>query len=139
MIEAIKKLFQGDGGAGAQDGFSQQEREAIIDVILLSMYADNKLDLGEQDILHQHTGSLSWDSGTYVDIYVNQAIGVTRQGLATEEGTTRLIQSIADRLDSDDAKQRVMEICEKVLLADGVKTDDELSFQQELKRYVGLG
>ena len=48
MIEFLSNLFQKDKQS---DNYTQAEREALLEIILLSTYADSHIDLSEKKIM----------------------------------------------------------------------------------------
>ncbi len=57
-MKLFEKLFNKDKTA-ARDGLSQEEREAIVDLLVLGAYTDNRLSLREEKAFGSLTGTLS--------------------------------------------------------------------------------
>jgi len=139
MLEFLGRLFRRESDSVAGDGYVQMEREALIDVILLAMYADNHLALEEQQLLKKETAALQWKGAFPLQGYVNEATSRVRKALESPAYKKELLRSVQERLFSPESRQRAYELCQEMLIVDGMKTDDEVAFQEELRRYLGLG
>ncbi len=53
----------------SSDGLVQNEREAIIDLLLLGIYQDNHLSLAEDQVFHTEVDAFQWESTTAIEIY----------------------------------------------------------------------
>ena len=135
MIEFLSKLFQTENKS---DNYTQAEREALLEIILLSTYADNHIDLSEKKVMELKIQSLSWDSVTPVENFINEKISTIRNAINHESFKKEILTSIQDRLVSDKSKKSAYAFCEKILMADGTKTQEESDFQSILKTYIGL-
>mgnify|MGYP001213528964 CR=1 FL=1 len=139
MIEFIGRLFRKDAPGDEGDGYIQVEREALIDVILLSMYADNHLAIEEQQLLTKKSRALHWAAQLPLQNYVSEATARVRAAMESGAKRKELLRSIQDRLYSPESRERAYELCQEVLISDGKKTDEEILFQEELRLYLGIG
>lgn len=48
-MKIFEKLFRSGNTKEKNDGFTQKEREAVVDLLLLGVYADNHLSLAENE------------------------------------------------------------------------------------------
>lgn len=135
MIDFLTNLFQKENSS---DNYTQDEREALLEIILLSTYIDNHLDLSEKKIIESEVKSLAWESVTPVENFISEKIGGIRNANNHESFKKEILTSIQKRLFSEESKKSAYAFCEKVLMADGTKTKTESDFQNTLKSYIGL-
>lgn len=135
MIDFLSNLFE---NKSQSDNYTQSEREALLDIILLSTYADNHIDLSEKKIMDLKIDSLSWESVTPVESFLDERIGTIRNAINSESIKEEILDSIQKRLVSEKSKKSAYAFCEKILMADGTKTPEEKDFQETLKSYIGL-
>ena len=128
MKNFLSKLFNRSG----DDGWQQEEREAFIDLMILSMYADGYLSRSEDELLRDIKAEFTWESGTSLMIYADSSIAKVRDA-EDKNGKTKVLQSIATRLQTDKARRKAIELCEKMLLADGSQHSVEDSLLIDLK------
>ena len=55
-MKFLEKLFSSEQGSSLHPAVAQVEREAIIDLLLLAIYVDNHLSLGESGVFGQGSG-----------------------------------------------------------------------------------
>ena len=138
MLAILKKLFSNPDADPAVDGFSQIEREALIDTLLLAMYSDNHLALDEAELLKSTTAELAWESGTTLDIHLQSTTSKVRAAIGDAGKEAALMDDIAFRLDSTASKQKVAEAVENILHADQRLTDEEQRFFTDLRSHLGV-
>jgi hypothetical protein len=68
---------------------TQQQREAVVDLLLLGMFADAPLKVSEDQKLLSVIEEIGWHSYQDPDLYLQSAIARARDTLETE-GATRL-------------------------------------------------
>ena len=124
MFGFIKNLIFGRSSK-EQDGFSQIQREAVIDLLLLGMYADKNAALAENDIIVKETEKLSWDSGISLELYINTSTCHVREALRTEEGFEKFVMNIGTRLATPEARKQALEICSRMIHSFGTVPDSE--------------
>ncbi len=136
-LHLLHKLFS-KTSPPPDDGFLQVEREALIDVLLMAMYADNHLATEELALLEREQGRLNWRSPTPPELFVRERTTKVREALADPQVREELLHSIQSRLFSPSSVMRAYVLCKEVLLSDGVQTDEETLFLETLRLYLGV-
>jgi hypothetical protein len=126
-MKFLEKLFGSEPGSRLHNTLQQPEREAIIDLMLLAIYVDNRLSISETSELDASTESLGWDSITGPSIYISNATNRARDARSSEGATAEFIVYAANRLSSAGSKARALELLNRLLMSDG-KTDKEKAF-----------
>lgn len=116
---------------------NQTQKEAMIDLCLLGMYADNLISLEEQDFIEDEASTLNWESGISFDGYVQRAIAKARATKDDPEAMKAMLQSVANRLGSEESKRVAVNELELLLQADDV-TQGEEKFLSEVKEAMGI-
>jgi hypothetical protein len=119
------------------DGWNQTQREAMIDLCLLGMYSDDLISLSEQDFIEDEATHLTWESSISFSGYLERTIPKIRSAKGNSEHVEDLLQSIGDRLGSDELKRRASIEMEKLIASDGVVKLEE-QFLSEVHRVMGV-
>ena len=101
------------------DGWTQPQREALIDLLVFAMYIDNHLSLAEERVLDEQKESLAWAGDRSVEAYVDHATSRIRELRGSEEGRANLLDYIRERLGDFEERERAWFVCESLLSADG--------------------
>ena len=115
MMDFFQRLIK------SQDaGSTQTQKEAMVDLLLLGMYADHTLSLAEQDFLNNEGTQIEWESGISFSGYLERTIPKVRT--AQTDATTRsaFIDGIRDRLGNPAACERAIAELKALMLVDGV-------------------
>lgn len=104
---------------------TQQSREAIIELLLLSLYVDNHLSLAEDSALENALLSLGWESEKPKDICILNAFARARRASASAEATESYIAERAAVIEKDGQQTKALEWLGKVLAADGLAQPEE--------------
>ncbi len=121
-----------------KDGLTQPQREATLDLLLLAMYADNRIALKEDEAIDAEVATLNWESGTAQENYMNAATARVRQALDDAATKTALLTDINQRLATVKARQSALALCDQLLNSDAATTEAETAFEAEVKRVFGL-
>jgi hypothetical protein len=98
MPSLIRKLFH--KSEAPNDGLTQPQREAIVDLLNYCMYADNLVFLSEDRLITDTVAKFNWDPKVPFDQF--DVRSVSNAGDATESQVHRnqFLASIKDRLDT---------------------------------------
>lgn len=135
MLDHIRSLFQRIGSAADE----QSQREAMVDLLVWTMYADNVLTLPENDRIDQMTEEMSWSSPMPPQLYVNVSIAKVRDAIDDAEASESLLNDISDRLGSEKMRMHAYEACRDLAKADGEVADKEMRFLSTIKTHFGIG
>lgn len=134
MLEQFRTFFERIGRAAD----AQQQREAMIDLLIWMMYADNVLTLPENDRIDQITEEMKWEAPTRPSVYINTSISKIRDVLADEEQGKELLEDIDDRLGTKRMRQEAYEACRNIAQADGQMADEEMTLLNTVKEHFGI-
>jgi hypothetical protein len=118
--------------AGAQN-MNQKQREALVDLLLLGMFADGSLKVSDDQKLRSVIEEIGWESYQTPDLYFQSAIAKARDASDTESGTRSRLKKINEALASDDARQLALERLERFLSLDSEPTLEESKFLELAK------
>ncbi len=136
MIDILKNLFRPD--EAPSDGLNQKQREAIIDLLLLCMYADNHLALTEDHVLKAEVDAFDWKSEQSIEAYVDSITPKVRRIRSEGESRRDFISEIGNRLDSSSVKTKAFELSKRLFHSDGEVAETEAKFETEIKNGLGL-
>ena len=131
MIELFKSVF----GTKIEeaDGLNQLEREAIVDLLVLSMYSDNHIAMAESALVNEVAESFSWDAVTSFEAYINASIARVRS--VKNDAVTRagFIEFAAERIESTASKQKAVKLCARIFESDSDFSKAERAVYEEIK------
>ena len=77
---------------------TQTQKEAMVDLLLLGMYADHTLSLAEQDFVNNEGTQLQWESGISFSGYLERTIPKVRIAQTVDtDGCARNMYDLFDR------------------------------------------
>jgi hypothetical protein len=107
---------------------NQKQREALLDLLLLGMFADGSLKVSDDQKLTSVIAEIGWESYQTPDLYFQSAIAKARDAADTEVGTLARLRKINDGLASDDIRHLAIERLEQLLRVDGEPGLEESKF-----------
>lgn len=125
-MDFLSRLF---GRRGSKDGLQQAHREAILDLLLFALYADNQLSLAEEEVLHKQSENMVWEAVTPLDSYLDQATSKARAAQSSEATRSAYLKRVCGRLDSPVARERALSLLTELFEADGA-SEPELAFRE---------
>ena len=112
---------------------NQKQREALVDLLLLGMFADGSLKVSDDQELLSVIEEIGWESYQTPDLYFQSAIAKARDAADTEIGTLARLKKINDDLSSDDIRQKAITRLERFLSLDGEPGVEESKFLELAK------
>jgi hypothetical protein len=103
----------------------QVQREAIVDLLLLGMYADRHVAVAEQEFLAAAIATLGWDEFYSPEIYFQRVVPTVREVLGNADRTCGFLQNISARLDQVDVMKFAIEKFSTLIALDGVTEASE--------------
>jgi hypothetical protein len=118
---------------------TQKQREAVVDLLLLGMFADAPLRVSEDQKLLSVIKEIGWDSYQTADLYLQSAIARTREATDTAGGIKHRLDKIAEELKETELKQQALEYLTQFLGVDGAVDAEESRFLELTKAALKLG
>ena len=134
MPSLIRKLFH--KSEAPNDGLTQAQREAIVDLLNYCMYADNLIFLAEDRLIANTVAKFNWDSKVPFDQFDVKSVSNARNARESQVYKDRFLASIRDRLDTAAVKGQALDLCQELFLADGARSDEEDAVLQNLKKLL---
>jgi len=132
-MRRLFKLFSAD----RRDDWTQVQREAFLDLLILTAFADDYFSRSEKEWIEDSTTQFSWESETSVETYGDTIIDKV-ESFEKDVEQEDLLKSIALRLEEKSVKRRALNACEKVLLSDGSEHRVEINFLSKVERVFNL-
>jgi len=107
---------------------NQKQREALVDLLLLGMFADGSLKVSDDRKLLSVIEEIGWESYQTPDLYFQSAIAKARDAADSEHGTVARLKKINEGLASDDIRQLALDRLEQFLSMDGKPGLEESKF-----------
>jgi hypothetical protein len=112
---------------------------AIVDLLLLGMYADRHIAVSEQEFLATEMAKMGWDEFHSPEIYLQRAVPLVREVLAYGDRTQRFLQTIAQRLPEAAVMKFAIEQFSALIALDGVTAESEASlFDQVMETFFAM-
>lgn len=137
MPHSIKKLFE-NSGSSKDDGLSQAQREAIVDLLHYCMYADNLVALKEDQFINTVASTLSWDPLISFETYEGTSIGNARRAKEQAAYREEFLQGVAARLGTPEVRQLAFDLVKQLFSADANLVEAETQQLPALRRALGL-
>jgi hypothetical protein len=135
MPSLLKKLFR--KSEAPNDGLTQPQREAIVDLLNYCMYADNLVMLAEDRLISDTVAKFNWDpKAVRFDQFDARSVGNARNARESQVYKDQFLASIKDRLDTAAAKGQALDLCQELFLADGSQADEENEVLQNLRELL---
>jgi hypothetical protein len=117
----------------AEHPIAQEEREGLVTLMLVAMYADKKLTLEENATLHRYERLIKWDSGMSLGYFFSNTIATVRSAMRDDEKLEVLIRDACRKIHSDAVRTLTIKACNDMTGADFKREASELAV---LKRIV---
>jgi Tellurite resistance protein TerB len=115
-------------GMIAQPDIQQVEREATLELMVMTMYIDKSLKLAEDEVINQYLSSITWESWLPSNKFLGVAIAKVRNALGSKEKTIALLEDINSRLSDEERKSKALQACRELAIADGELSQEEKDF-----------
>jgi hypothetical protein len=112
---------------------NQKQREALVDLLLLGMFADGSLKVSDDQKLTSVIEEIGWESYQTPDLYFQSAIAKARDAADTEARTLARLKKINHGLASDDIRHLAIERLEQFLRLHGEPGLEESRFLELAK------
>lgn len=114
---------------------TQPQREALLDLLVLSIFADAHLSLSEEETLQARIHGLGWESAKPREIHFLNAMHRARGAMESPEKTDAFVALRAAAFTSDSARAAALEAIRSVLASDG-HVESESTFLALLRKHL---
>ena len=108
----------------------QSEREAIVDLLHLCLYADGHIGVQESTLLSDVVEKLGWDANLSFSSYESRSIADARRARLDDTARRDFIAYAAERLSSNKAKALALSLCDELMAADGTQDREDRLLNQ---------
>jgi hypothetical protein len=123
-------LFKKQNKPAAQ--LPQSEREAIVDLLHLCLYADAHISLKEGEFIEDVIEVIGWDENLSFSSYEARSVAGARGARADEKSKKAFIEFAAERLKSQESRSLALSLCTDLFGADGTQ-DREAALLAQIK------
>lgn len=113
----------------------QKEREAIVDLLHLCLYADTHISLKEGEFISSVVDVIGWDTMLSFSAYEQRSISSARAARADEKAKKEFIEHAAERLASKSSRALAVSLCADLFSSDGTK-DSEATLLAQIRAIV---
>ena len=124
MQDQIYSLF----GWLAKEKSEQSQKEAIIELLIMTMYIDKSLKLEEDEAIKKYIETLQWKSPMSVEYYLGIATARVRKALETPEKIHSFLEDVSNRVETVELKKQVLQVCNDLAMADSDISTKEQKF-----------
>jgi len=100
------------------------------------MYADNLIFLAEDRLITDTVAKFNWDPKIPFDQFDVRSIDNARNATENQGYRDRFLDSIRDRLGTAAVKGQALDLCQELFLADGVRSEEEDTVFQNLRKLL---
>lgn len=104
---------------------TQDSREAIIELLFLSLYLDDHLSLAEDEVLNDALDSLGWESAKPREKFIFTAFAAAREVAGTPTKAEEFIITRAELIKGNQDEAAALTWLSKVLGADGLSPTEK--------------
>ncbi len=97
---------------------SQTEREAIVDLLHLCLYADAHVSLKEGDFISDVVDVIGWDRNLSFSAYESRSIASARAAKTDEVSKKEFVEFATSRLKSPGSRSLALQLCADLFAAD---------------------
>ncbi|WP_221029124.1 hypothetical protein [Actomonas aquatica] len=97
----------------------QSEREAIVDLLHLCLYADSHISLKEGQFIADVVDVIGWDANLSFPVYESRSIAAARVARGGGKEKQDFLSFAAERLQSPEGRLLAVELCRDLAAADG--------------------
>jgi hypothetical protein len=135
MPSLLRKLFR--KSEAPNDGLTQPQREAIVDLLNYCTYADNLVMLAEDRLIADTVAKFNWDpKAAPFDQFDARSTSNARNARESQVSREKFLASIRDRLETAAVKTKALDLCQELFLADGSRSEEEEVVLQNLRQLL---
>ena len=113
---------------------TQNEREAIIELMMTVMYSDKTLKLSEDEAITEYTSNIKWESPLSLEFFLGKVTPKIRRALEEKENMNALLEDINFRIESELVKAQVLLVCNDLAMADSEFSAEEKELVENIAK-----
>ncbi len=133
-MKILDRLFNKDSVSAQSEQLSQDEREAIADLLLLTIAVQNGLSLDEDRVLAPDSPALGWDSGIEFDRYRQFATSRAEEAQSNGEQHDEYLRSAAERLQSGAGADIALSLLRDLFVSDAESVESTSFYRKVAER-----
>ncbi|MEZ4606701.1 MAG: hypothetical protein R2880_06010 [Deinococcales bacterium] len=133
MFAFLSKLFS----HREADGWQQVQREALLDLLTLAVHVDEYLSRSEKRELKSISAEFTWQGDITLSRYLEESLAKVH-ALEGDVAYEDRLHDIAERLNDSKARRKGLQLCERIIFADGSEHRIESGFIDDVKRVFEL-
>jgi uncharacterized tellurite resistance protein B-like protein len=118
---------------GPKPQLQQKEREAIVDLLHLCLYADAHIAVNESEFLNEVVELIGWETQSSFSSYEARSVANARNAKGNPENRKVFIASAAARLPSKPSRALTLELCKQLFSSDGKTAEKEDALLAEIR------
>lgn len=135
LVERFAAAF-GRHAPEAED--AQPAREALVDLLVWTMFVDRHLSLAEHEKLTELTTELPWTAALGLPEFFGESVARAREAIENGASAGRYLETLTGRLGDLEARRQAIIACEQMMGADGKMTPEEVAHLLAVSRAFGL-
>ncbi len=111
----------------------QKEREAIIDLLHLCLYADSHVSLQEGELISDIVETIGWEPHVSFGSYESRSIASARAAKDSPAAKQEFLAFAAERLQSPESRALALDLCRQLFSSDGSTAANEAALLGEIR------
>jgi hypothetical protein len=103
---------------------TQPQREALFDLLSLSIYADAHISLAEEDLLKQAFVKKGWKSSYPKDLFIEESFARAREASESDETVFDYLNERAAEFTTKAAQKEACDVLNAILEGDGMSAEE---------------
>lgn len=103
---------------------TQPQREALFDLLSLSIYADAHVSLAEEDLLKQTFVKKGWKSDYPKDLFIEESFARAREASESDEAVFDYLNERAAVFTTKSAQKEACDVLNAILESDGMEAEE---------------
>ena len=131
MFERVLKIFRDDPAQAQRD---QAQREALIDLLVWTMFVDRHVAAVEEAQIRKEAAGLPWEGARSLERFIDASVRRARDVLGSQDAEAAYLDDICDRLADATARKEALVACETLIGIDGDRAASELAHLERVAK-----
>jgi hypothetical protein len=138
MLDFLRRVFNHGKTGAKEDGLTQTQREALMDLLVFAEFNDNYITEAEALFVHDQAAAHPWQSTLTIDSCYDASVTRTRSAKISAEARSDYLDDIALRLGTPAARRHAFELCELIMRLDPENAPTSRKFLDEIGQKLRL-